>query len=171
MPRMTLLPVLAGPALLVALGYGVTVVAPATADTNTERGAATRQYTVGATKGRDLYARNGCVYCHSLQRRDAFPDAGLGPAPSSVEEDLNDRPALHGNARYGPDLSCAGDRVPGAAPDADAEARLAAMMAYLRDPAAVHPGSTMPSYRYLKNDDLRRLASYLVEHTCGEAAE
>lgn len=167
MPRMTLAPVLAGPALLVAIGYGVTVVAPATADVNTRRSDETRPYTVGASKGRDLYASNGCVYCHSLQRRDAFPDAGLGPAPSSAKEDLNDRPAMHGQARYGPDLSCVGDRVPGAAADADADAKLAAMMEYLREPAAVHPGSTMPSYRFLKHDDLRRLAAYLVEHTCG----
>lgn len=171
MPRMTLLSVLAGPAALVALGYGVTVVAPATAETNTERAADTRQYSRDARNGREVYARNGCVYCHSLQRGDAFADAGLGPAPSSNKEDLNDRPAMHGQARYGPDLSCVGDRVPGAAEDADTGARIDAMMAYLRDPAAVHPGSTMPSYRYLDNDDLRRLATYLVERSCGEAAE
>ena len=172
MPRMTLAPVIAGPALLVALGYGVTVVAPATANTNTQRGAETREYTVGGAKGNDLYAANGCVYCHSLQRRDAFPDAGLGPAPSAPKEDLNDRPASLGHARYGPDLSCVGDRVPGAAEDADHDAKIDAMMHYLREPAAVHEGSTMPSYRFLQHDDLRRLASYLVEHTCaGESAE
>lgn len=170
MPRMTLLPVIAGPALLVAVGYGVTVVAPATANTNTERAAETRQYSVGATKGRELYAKNGCVYCHSLQRRDVYADAGLGPAPSSNKEDLNDRPAMHGQARYGPDLSCVGDRVPGAAADAGDDAAVEAMAAYLREPAAAHPGSTMPSYRFLSNDDLRRLASYLVEHRCAAEA-
>ena len=172
MARMTLAPVIAGPALLVALGYAATVVVPATAGSSTERGAETRQYTVAATKGRELYANNGCVYCHSLQRRDAYADAGLGPAPSSPKEDLNDRPAMHGNARYGPDLSCVGDRVPGAAPDATGDVAVDAMIAYLRDPAVVHPGSTMPSYRFLNDDDLRRLASYLVEHHCaGEASK
>lgn len=170
MPRMTLFPVLAGPALLVALGYAVTVVAPATANTNTKRTEATREHTVGGVKGMDVYGANGCVYCHSLQRRDAFPDAALGPAPSSNKEDLNARPAAHGQARYGPDLSCAGDRVPGAAADANTEAKVDAMIAYLEEPASVRPGSTMPSYRFLKHDDLRRLAAYLVEHTCAEAA-
>lgn len=169
MPRMTLLPVLAGPALLVGIGYGVTVVAPATADSTTTRSAETRPYTVGAVKGRGLYANNGCVHCHSLQRRDTFADAGLGPAPSSEKEDLNDRPAMLGLARYGPDLSCVGDRVPGAAEDADGEAKVDAMVAYLEEPSSVHPGSTMPSYRFLKQADLRRLAAYLVEHTCGES--
>lgn len=172
MARMSLFPVIAGPALLVAVGYGVTVVAPATAGTNTKRTAETREYTVGATKGRELYANNGCVYCHSLQRRDTFGDAGLGPAPSTNKEALNDRPAMLGSARYGPDLSCAGDRVPGAAADAEGDARVDAMIAYLEEPGRVHEGSTMPSYRFLKHDDLRRLASYLVEHTCAaEAAE
>jgi cbb3-type cytochrome oxidase cytochrome c subunit len=168
---MTLLPVLAGPALLVGAGYAVTVIAPATAETNTVRTEVTREYTVGGEKGRDLYAGNGCVYCHSLQRRDAFGDAGLGPAASSDKEDLNDRPAMLGAARYGPDLSCVGDRVPGAAADADKDAKVEAMIGYLQEPATVHKGSTMPSYRFLKHDDLRRLATYLVEHSCGEAAE
>lgn len=171
MPRMTLLPVIAGPALLLAVGYGVTVVAPSIADENTTRTAATREHTVGGVKGRDLYAANGCVYCHSLQRRDTFGDGGLGSAPTTPQEDLDERPAMLGGTRYGPDLSCVGDRVPGAAEDADDEAKVAALVAYLEEPASVHEGSTMPAYRFLKHDDLRRLASYLIEHTCPEAAE
>jgi cbb3-type cytochrome oxidase cytochrome c subunit len=167
---MTLLPVIAGPALLVAAGYAVTVVAPATANTNTHRTAATRAHSVEGSKGRDLYAANGCVYCHSLARRDAYGDAGLGPAASTNKEALNDHPAMLGDARYAPDLSCVGDRVPGAKDGADAKARVDAMVAYLEDPAAVHPGSTMPSYRILRSADLRRLATYLVEHTCTEGS-
>lgn len=168
MARMTLLPVLVGPALLVGAGYGVTVVAPAA--TNTDRAATTREYTVGAVKGRDLYASNGCVTCHSLQRRDAFGDAGLGPAESSEKDDLDDRPAMLGQARYGPDLSCVGDRVPGAEDGAGHDAKVDAMIAYLQEPSSVHEGSTMPSYRFLRIADLRRVASYLVEHACAEEA-
>jgi cbb3-type cytochrome oxidase cytochrome c subunit len=164
---MTLLPVLAGPAVLVALGYGVTVVAPATARTTTTRAADTRTYTKAAERGRHLYATNGCVYCHTLARRDAYTDAGLGKDPSTPAESLNDAPALMGEARYGPDLSCAGDRVPTAAKDAAKDTRIDLMVAYLTDPAAFHHGTTMPSYRILRTADLRRLATYLVEHTCG----
>lgn len=167
MPRMTLLPVLALPALLVAAGYAVTVIAPATADANTHRTAATRQYTNGAVKGRGLYANNGCVACHTLARRDTFTDASLGK-PSGPAEGLNDSPALAGDARYGPDLSCVGDRVPGAAKGASDDARIDAMVAYLRQPSAVHHGTTMPSYRFLRSADLRHLAQFLVEHTCAE---
>jgi cbb3-type cytochrome oxidase cytochrome c subunit len=166
MRRMTLLPVLAGPALLVAIGYAATVVAPATADANTTRTAATRQYTKGAVKGRGLYANNGCVSCHTLARRDTFTDAGLGGAPSGPDEALNDVPAMLGDARYGPDLSCIGDRVPGAAKGATQDQKIEAMIAYLQQPSRVHEGTTMPSYRFLRIADLRRLAQYLVEHTC-----
>ncbi|HEU0129488.1 MAG TPA: cbb3-type cytochrome c oxidase subunit II [Mycobacteriales bacterium] len=158
---MTLFPVLAGPALLLAAGYAVTVVAPATAKVNTTRTQATREYTKAAVKGRKVYAANGCVQCHTLQRRDAFTDTTTGRAPSGPAEDLNDVPALQGQARYGPDLSCIGDRAP-------RDANVDALMRYLEDPAAVHHGSAMPSYRFLSGDDLRRLASFLAEHTCDE---
>jgi cytochrome c oxidase cbb3-type subunit 2 len=169
---MTLFPVLAGPALIAAVAYGVTVVGPANTGPSTERTAATRGYTKGAIKGHELYANNGCVYCHTLQRKDTFGDAALGgEAPSGAAEALNDVPAMLGDARYGPDLSCAGDRVPGAAEDADQQARVDAMVGYLQQPSAAHPGTTMPSYRFLKHDDLRRLAQYLVEHTCAGASE
>jgi len=168
MRRMTLLPVLAGPALLVALGYAVTVVAPATADANTSRTAASREHTVAGVKGRGLYGSNGCVYCHTRQIRDAFTDAAAGDEPSSAGQGLNDVPGLQGQARYGPDLTCVGEHVPGASGAATTEQRIAAMVAYLEDPAAVHPGSTMPSYGHLEHRDLQRLAAFLVEHTCGE---
>jgi cbb3-type cytochrome oxidase cytochrome c subunit len=166
---MTLLPVLAGPAILVALGYGVTVVAPANAKVNTTRTADTRTYTNGAEKGRHLYATNGCVYCHTLARRDTYTDAGLGKAPSTAAEALDDSPGLLGDTRYGPDLSCIGDRVPAQVKAEDTETRITLMMEYLTDPSSVHKGTTMPGYRILRTADLRRLATYLVEHTCGGA--
>jgi cbb3-type cytochrome oxidase cytochrome c subunit len=164
--RMTLLPVLAGPAILLAAGYAVTVVAPATAKANTHRTTATHTYTKGAVKGHALYAANGCVYCHSLARRDAYTDAGLAESHSSADERLNDDPALMGQARYGPDLTCVGDHVPGAADAAAEDAKVAAMVAYLQHPAGFHHGTTMPSYRVLRIADLQHLAQYLVAQTC-----
>ena len=166
MRRMTLLPVLAGPAILLAAGYAVTVVAPATAKVNTHRTADTATYTKGGIQGHRVYAGNGCVYCHTLGRRDSYTDAGLASSVSSPSERQNDGPALMGEARYGPDLSCIGDRVPGAAANADDKARLDAMVAYLQDPAAVHHGTTMPSYRVLSTADVQRLAAYLLMQTC-----
>jgi cbb3-type cytochrome oxidase cytochrome c subunit len=162
--RMSLGPVLAGPALLAAIAYGVTVVVPATADENSTRTATTHEYTKGAVKGRGLYASNGCVACHTLQRRDTFTDAATGPDASTPGEQLNDDPGLLGDQRYGPDLSCVGDRVPDTAKTRDD--KLNWMVAYLQDPPSMHPGSTMPSYRFLVTADLRRLAAYLIEHTC-----
>lgn len=166
MPRMTLLPVLAAPAILLAAGYAATVVAPANLDVNTHRTAATVTYPKGAHKGHALYGANGCVACHTLGRRDAFTDAGLGPAVSGPAERLNDDPAYVGEGRYGPDLSCVGDRVPGVKASATDQQKLDAMVAYLQDPAAVHHGTTMPSYRVLSTADLQRLASFLLSQTC-----
>lgn len=171
MRRMSLALVLAGPALLVGLAYGITVVAPATARPNTTRTEETREHTVAGVKGRGLYGANGCVYCHTRQVRDAYTDADLAAHESTAGQGLNDVPGLQGQARYGPDLTCVGDRVPGAAADAPKEQRVAAMVAYLKDPASFHPGSTMPSYRYLVQRDLERLATFLVEHTCGGGGE
>ena len=168
MRRMTLFPVLAVPALLTALGYGVTVVAPATADVNTTRTGETREHTIAGVKGRGLYGSNGCVYCHTRQIRDAFTDAEMGEAPTTAAHGLADVPGLQGQARYGPDLACIGDGLPGIAPGATTEQKVAAVVEYLKEPSAVHPGSTMPSYRYLKHRDLQRLATYLVESNCGE---
>ena len=162
--RMSLGPVLVVPALLAATAYAVTVVVPATADTNSSRSATTHEYTKGAVKGRGLYASNGCVACHTLQRRDTFTDAATGPDASSVGEQLNDRPGLLGDQRYGPDLSCVGDRLPKDLKTDDD--KLNWMIAFLQDPPSMHPGSTMPSYRFLRTADLRRLAAYLIEHTC-----
>jgi cytochrome c oxidase cbb3-type subunit 2 len=166
MRRMTLFPVLAGPALLVALGYGLTVVAPATAKQNNDTSDA-RVYTTTAVRGRGLYGSNGCVYCHTRQVRDAYTDAALAAERSDASQGLADSPGLQGQARYGPDLTCVGDRVPGAA-EGTKDQRVAAMVAYLKDPSSVHPGSTMPSYGHLVQRDLERLATFLVEHTCGE---
>lgn len=162
---MGLLPVVVGPALIVGAAYGVTVIGPA----SVSHDGPARAYSRDGDAGRSVYAANGCVTCHSLQRRDVFADAGLGPAVSTATEDAGDRPAMHGQARYGPDLSCVGSRVPGAGDEAGGEAKVEAMVAYLEEPASVHAGSTMPSYRFLSNDDLRRVATYLVEHTCGGA--
>jgi cytochrome c oxidase cbb3-type subunit 2 len=170
MRRMTLLPVLAGPALLVALGYATTVVAPATADVNETRTGKSTPYTVAGVKGRGLYGANGCVYCHTRQVRDVYTDAALAAETSGAADGLNDVPGLQGQARYGPDLSCAADHVPGVDAGADREKKIDAMVAYLQDPSAVHPGSTMPSYRHLLTRDLRRLAAFLVEQTCASEA-
>jgi cytochrome c oxidase cbb3-type subunit 2 len=170
--RTTLAPVLAGTALAVGLGFGLTVVLPFADAANTKTDATTRTYTKGQVAGHKVYVNQGCVYCHTQQVRDTFTDAGLGPVPSRPRDALRDRPAQFGSARFGPDLTCVADRAASGKEATDEDA-IAAMMDYLRDPAEHHPGSTMPSYRTLSPADLRHLAQYLVSLHCApvEGAE
>ncbi len=70
-------------------------------------------------RGREIYAANGCIYCHSRQLRpdylsadlDRERDAGASPRPkwgtrrSAPRDYVFDRPLLLGEERLGPDLA------------------------------------------------------------------
>ncbi len=169
MRRPTLLPVLLATTAMLGAGYATTVVLPAADKATRTRTDGTKSYTVGEVHGRGRYATEGCVQCHTKGVRDTFSDAGLAGRPTRPGDTLSDRPALLGEVRYGPDLSCIGDRVPGVLQGSTEDEKVEAMMAYLAAPAAYHEGSTMPAYDHLSSTDLRRLASYLVAQTCEDA--
>lgn len=179
--RLGLQPFVLGAGLLLAVGIVVTVAMPMLGDDNTRLRSNTRRYnSVGADAGRGVYQNQGCIYCHTQQVRDTYSDAGLASRPTRPDDISLDRPAQLGAVRYGPDLSCVGDRVPGletpggeparagdqAAREAEQIRRVDAMIAYLRAPSEVHHGSTMPSYAHLSGTDLRRLAIYLTQLRC-----
>ena len=64
----------------------------------------TRPYTALELQGRDIYVRNGCVYCHSQDERAM--DWGEGSGLSSQPGDYAyDSPHLVGEHRNGPDHS------------------------------------------------------------------
>ncbi|HVE98837.1 MAG TPA: cbb3-type cytochrome c oxidase subunit II [Mycobacteriales bacterium] len=175
--RTTLLPVLLGSAVLLGAGFVTTVALPTADAVTTTETDATRGYTVGEARGREIYVNQGCVYCHTQQVRDTYTDAGLGGRPTRPGDTLADRPASLGEVRFGPDLRCVGDRVPGASSDVEGddeagrEELVEAMVDYLRNPDAVHEDSGMPSYRHLSRNDLRRLAAYLVGLQCDSGEE
>jgi len=95
-----------------------------------------------ADRGRQIYAANGCIYCHSQQIRpdydsadiDRVRDAGPSPGPkwaerrSAPRDYIFDRPVVLGKERMGPDLANIGKAVPteeekpAAAPPANAPA-------------------------------------------------
>ena len=167
MRRLTLLPALLGSAVMLGAGFAVTVALPAADAVTRSSTETTRAYTEGEVDGREVYVNQGCVYCHSQQVRDTYTDAGLADRPTRPGDTLTDRPASLGEVRFGPDLRCVGDRVPGVAGDADRDDAVDAMIEYLRDPDSVHADSGMPSYAHLSRSDLRRLAKYLVGLQCG----
>ncbi len=96
-------------------------------------------------KGREVYVREGCFYCHSQQVRfndetdEALtPDRSLGRA-SHEGDYVHDAPALLGTERQGPDLRWEGDRQP------------SDLWHYrhLWNPQLTSAGSIMPSFSYL----------------------
>lgn len=101
-------------------------------------------YSGQAVAGQGIYAREGCVSCHSQQVRQRSITGsdlgrGWGVRPSVARDYLRDSTAFLGSSRIGQDLSNIGIR------QADANA----LYLHLYAPQAVSPGSTMPSYRYL----------------------
>jgi cytochrome c oxidase cbb3-type subunit 2 len=69
-----------------------------------------------ATRGRQVYAANGCVYCHSQQIRPDYAasdiDRKWGTRRSAPRDYIFDRPVQLGKERMGPDLSNVGKRAP-----------------------------------------------------------
>ncbi|HVL89416.1 MAG TPA: cbb3-type cytochrome c oxidase subunit II [Actinomycetota bacterium] len=115
-------------------------------------------YTQEQVEGRKIYIREGCFTCHTRMVRDAAADEPYGPM-SLPADYFNEAPALLGLDRVGPDLTCIGDR----------QSDIDALVKHLRNPGSVHEGSTMPSYAFLSDRELRAVASYLTALTCQEA--
>lgn len=93
-------------------------------------------------KGREVYVKSGCVYCHSMQPRDknfgADFDRGWGRAAVPSDYAL-DYPHQLGTMRTGPDLHNIGSRQPS----------VDWHLIHLYQPRAVLKNSVMPAYSYL----------------------
>jgi cbb3-type cytochrome oxidase cytochrome c subunit len=118
-----------------------------------------------AQRGRQIYSREGCAYCHTQQVRYLHADIARFGAPTLAWETGADTPHLWGTRRIGPDLS----RASGTRPQ-DWH------LAHLFSPRAVVPDSVMPPYRALFNgaaDRPRQDALDLVAYieTLGRARE
>jgi cytochrome c oxidase cbb3-type subunit II len=99
-------------------------------------------YTSAQLRGRQVYVREGCIYCHSQQPRDRSqaPDIERGWGRASVAGDYYyDKPHLLGTMRTGPDLFNIGARQP----SADWH------LGHLYAPRAYAPGSIMPGFPFL----------------------
>jgi cbb3-type cytochrome c oxidase subunit I len=86
-------------------------------------------------RGRRIYAREGCAYCHTQQVRYLPDDIRRFGAPTLAWEIQFDRPHLWGTRRVGPDLSREGGTR-----------SLDWQYAHLFAPRSVVPQSIMPSY-------------------------
>ncbi|MGI8437473.1 MAG: cbb3-type cytochrome c oxidase subunit II [Chthoniobacterales bacterium] len=79
-----------------------------------------------ATRGREVYVANGCVYCHSQQVRADYAGSDIerkwGDRRSAPRDYIFERPVLLGKSRLGPDLANMGHRTPGETEPAPAAA-------------------------------------------------
>jgi cbb3-type cytochrome oxidase cytochrome c subunit len=101
-------------------------------------------------RGMKVYASEGCWYCHTQYLRSSAVDTKLGE-PLGPEAYAGASPVMLGHERIGPDLT-----------QGLSFKDAASLIAYLSDPGAEGYRTSMPSYRYLGEDDLRALAAYLL---------
>lgn len=96
-----------------------------------------------AAQGEEVYARNGCIYCHSQQvRPEGFGadfERGWGPRRTVARDYLYDRRVMLGTMRTGPDLANIGARQPSKSWH----------HLHLYNPQITSPGSIMPPFAYL----------------------
>ncbi len=100
-----------------------------------------------ALRGRQIYVREGCFYCHSQFTR--LQDRGYGPLVKAGDF-VYEAPHVLGTARTGPDLTNEGNKFPAQW-----------QKAHLIEPRSVKPGSIMPSFSYLSDRDMNDLVCYI----------
>ena len=113
--------------------------------------------TASELRGRQIYSREGCAYCHTQQIRYLDTDMARFGAPTLAWETRLDYPHLWGTRRIGPDLAREGSTHP-----ADWQ------FVHLFAPRTVVPDSAMPAYSALfdgspdsPRQEARDLVAYL----------
>lgn len=101
--------------------------------------------TASEERGRLVYAREGCIACHSQLIRITEDDVRRFGVASQAWESDADAPQMWGTRRIGPDLAREGGRK-----SRDWQ------LAHLWDPRAVVPESVMPRYPWLFDGDPSR---------------
>ncbi|HNN56281.1 MAG TPA: cytochrome-c oxidase, cbb3-type subunit II [Novosphingobium sp.] len=112
-------------------------------DNTIEKGEGMRPYTPLEQAGRDIYVREGCYVCHSQMIRPFRDEQERYGHYSLAAESMYDHPFQWGSKRTGPDLARVGGRY------SDEW-----HVQHMADPRAVVPESVMPTYAFLKNNDL-----------------
>jgi len=120
-----------------------------------------------ATRGREVYIRNGCVYCHTQQVRPEYQGGDIarswGVRRSVARDYLGHSPALIGYYRIGPDLSNIGAPVEeeitatGMVEETNEDGETVEVLEkdaawhhrHLFNPRSIHAWSLMPSFRHL----------------------
>lgn len=157
-----------GAFLLFAVGAVMTTVVPPI--TNRSLWASdypVHEYTEQEQRGREIYQREGCVYCHTQQIRHLESDQRrygwrlVKAPPSESWEYVNDKNHFLGTKRTGPDLGRVGGKY-------SSEWH----WAHFKDPrnmgekfespnGAYQSASIMPSFAYLSDEEIKDLTAYI----------
>ncbi|MDR9398500.1 cytochrome-c oxidase, cbb3-type subunit I [Salibacter sp.] len=105
--------------------------------------ASVKPYTPLEIEGRDIYIREGCNNCHSQMIRPFRSEVVRYGDYSKAGEYVYDHPHLWGSKRTGPDLHRLGDKYPDSW-----------HYRHMLDPELTSPGSIMPPYPWLFENDL-----------------
>ncbi len=134
---------LIGATVLVLIGGLVEIFPMLLIDDNVPKIASVQPYTPLELEGRDLYIREGCVGCHSQMVRPFRSETERYGDYSKSGEFIYDRPFLWGSKRTGPDLHREGGKYSNSW-----------HYYHMLEPESMSPGSIMPPYPWLIEDDL-----------------
>jgi cytochrome c oxidase cbb3-type subunit II len=121
-------------------------------------------YTELQLKGRAIYVREGCWYCHTQQTRTILADTkrsgwrGVDAPVSTPDEFVYDSPHLFGTKRTGPDLSRVGGKY-----------NTQWHRTHFRNPRDLVPGSVMPPFPWIANNEGEFQALVAYVQTLGRA--
>ncbi len=129
--------------VMILIGGLVEIFPMVLVEENVPKIASVTPYTPLELEGRDLYIKEGCLGCHSQMIRPFRSETERYGEYSKSGEFVYDRPFLWGSKRTGPDLH----RIGGKYPDIW-------HYNHMLDPTSTSPGSIMPPYPWLFENDL-----------------
>ncbi|MDX2189851.1 MAG: cytochrome-c oxidase, cbb3-type subunit I [Bacteroidota bacterium] len=129
---------LVGALLMILVGTIFELVPTFVVESNIPTIASVKPYTALELHGRDLYIREGCNACHSQLIRPFRSETERYGEYSKAGEFVYDHPFLWGSKRTGPDLHRIGGKY-----------SHAWHYNHMMDPSSMSPGSIMPSYPWL----------------------
>jgi len=129
--------------IVILIGGMVEIIPTFMVKSNIPTIASVKPYTPLELQGRDIYVREGCYTCHSQMIRPFRFETERYGEYSKPGEFIYDHPFQWGSKRTGPDLQREGGRYPDSW-----------HYNHMEDPSTMSPGSIMPAYPFLIEDDL-----------------
>lgn len=127
----------------ILIGGIVEIVPMLTIKSNIPTIASVKPYTPLELQGRDIYIREGCYTCHSQLIRPFRSETERYGEYSKAGEFVYDHPFQWGSKRTGPDLAREGGKYPNSW-----------HYNHIMDPTTMSPGSIMPAYEFIIDNDL-----------------